>query len=245
MTLPLVAAGQALQQSSLSIAQVREVDRVAIEEYGMNSLVLMENAASGCVSWLRHKFSSSSPASSAPSATILCGRGNNGGDGLVIARHLTFWGWHCQVIQLGPLEQLSADARHNYLLLTERHGLTVPISQAGLTVPQRQQLQQSTVVIDAMLGTGAGGAPRPPLDDWITAANGSSAFRVAIDLPTGIDADSGAQPGLAFRPHATLTFVALKKSMSAAASRPLFGDIHVLPIGIPAQLALQVLAKPE
>lgn len=244
MTHPLVAAGMALQQSTLSVAQVREVDRVAIEEYGMNSLVLMENAALGCVSWLRQKFSASSVASSAPSATILCGRGNNGGDGLAIARHLTFWGWQCQVIQLGPLEQLSADARHNYQLLTEQHGLPVAISQAVLTGPQRQQLQQSNVVVDAMLGTGAGGAPRPPLDDWIVAANDSSAFRIAIDLPTGIDADTGAQPGLAFHPHATLTFVGFKKSMSAAGSHPRFGEIHVLPIGIPAQLALRLLAEP-
>ena len=251
-----LTAWERLRQRTLTVEQSRAVDRLAIEVYGMQSLVLMENAALGCVEWLLHRCP-------APQATsILCGRGNNGGDGLAIARHLTNRGWPCQVILLGPASKLANDAQANLNILTAgTGGVPVEILQGPLPVPARKRLSHSTVIIDALLGTGAGGAPRAPLDDWLRAANQGQALRVAIDVPTGVDAELGdaelgdAELGDAelevavleapahayFQAAATLTFVAKKPAMLRAAAERLFGEVHVLPIGIPTQMMHEIV----
>ncbi len=234
---PQLTAWQKLQARTLNVEQARAIDEMAVEKYGMHSLVLMENAALGCVDWLRNKFRSPQP------TTILCGRGNNGGDGLAIARHLTIRGWPCCVIQLGPVSELSTDARANFRILTSGHGLPVHVADEPLKSETKQILRGSTVIIDALLGTGARGTPRAPLDDWIDRANRCTAFRLAIDIPTGIDAETGAAPGLYFAADATLTFVARKPAMNYPHAEPMFGEIEVLPIGIPSQMMLEILAQ--
>jgi NAD(P)H-hydrate epimerase len=104
-------------------------------------------------------------------------------------------------------------------------------------------IEGAELIIDSMLGTGATGEPRPPLATWIEAANKSSAAKVAIDIPTGIDADTGAACSTFFITDATLTFVALKPAMMGLQSKKLFGEIAVLPIGIPEQLIHEILSK--
>lgn len=234
---PQLTAWQQLKTRTLSVDRVRAVDALAIEKYGMHSLVLMENAALGCVDWLCKKFRSPQP------TTILCGRGNNGGDGLAIARHLTNHGWPCCVIQLGPIGELSSDARANFRILTTGHGLAVYLAEEPLKSEMKQSLRNSTVIIDALLGTGARGAPRAPLDDWIDRANRCTAFRTAIDIPTGINAETGNSAGLYFQADATLTFVARKPAMNHPQANSIFGEIEVLPIGIPAHMMLEILAQ--
>jgi NAD(P)H-hydrate epimerase len=230
---PKLLAWHRMQQTVLSTEQVRSIDRLAVERYGMHSLVLMENAAIGCAHWLRTRFAE-------PMTTVLlCGRGNNGGDGLALARHLTNWGWPCRVYLLGGSQQLSKDAGHNLEILTGNHGL--PVETIEPNEGRLPELVGAGVIVDALLGTGARGNPRAPLDRWIEAANASSAFRVAVDVPTGVDAETG-QPGQpTFLPDATLTFVARKPAMAHLDSSQLFGEIAVLPIGVPAQLLLSVL----
>ncbi len=232
-----LTAWQQLKARTLSVEQARGVDRSAIGDYGMHSLVLMENAALACVQWLRETFELPQP------TTILCGRGNNGGDGLVIARQLTNQGWPCSVIQHGPVSELSPDALANFKILTVRHGLAVQVVEEALTAEAKERIRNSTVIIDALLGTGARGAPRPPLDDWIERANRCTAFRVAIDVPTGVDAETAVVAGNAFCADATLTFVARKPAMDHPDAERLFGRIEVLPIGIPSQMMLELLRK--
>lgn len=229
-----MSAWNQLKCSVLSTQQVRDVDRLAVEEYGMHSLVLMENAALGCVRWIESQF----PAPGR--VTILCGRGNNGGDGLAIARHLRLLGWGTDVLVLGPRERLSSDARVNLDILCA-HSTQVP---KLITVCQAEDLlamQEADLILDAMLGTGAAGPPRSPLDSWIAAANQTEALRVAIDMPTGVDAESATRFEPAFRPHATLTFVARKPAMESQGAAELFGKIEVLPIGIPEALVCRIL----
>jgi NAD(P)H-hydrate epimerase len=231
-----------LKATVLSTEAVRRVDQLAVNEYGMNSLVLMENAALGCVHWLLGSCDN------AARTVILCGRGNNGGDGLAIARHLQLHGWPCHVFLLGPLEELSADNRCNLEILQSQGGpgpgLEVTLcdsrSQSADSMVA-EAIGSAQLVIDAMLGSGASGDPRPPLRQWIEAANSAEALRVAIDIPTGIDAETGAQGSPAFHPHATLTFVAKKPAMSLPSSGVLFGEICVLPIGIPSHLIRRIL----
>lgn len=216
----------------LTVEQIREVDRVAVERFRMNSLVLMENAALGCVRWLENRFTDGR------TAVILCGRGNNGGDGLAIARHLRVLGWSCQVVVLGPPEKMSADARANLEILVAGGGCDLllwdesqPDDSRILTL--QQWIGSATVIIDAMLGTGASGEPKAPLSDWIDLANQTSAQKVAIDIPTGWDATTGERSQNTFKADATLTFVALKPAMVVPTAAEHLGEIVVLPIGIP------------
>lgn len=233
-----MTAWQRLQQSVLTTSQVRDVDQRAVREYAMHSLVLMENAALGCVHWLLENR----PAASR--TVLLCGRGNNGGDGLAIARHLVLHGWPCHVLLQGPADQLSADNRSNLEILNAGQSppddlLSLQVCQAGDASPT--EFSQADVIIDAMLGTGASGDPRPPFADWIRAANRSKAFRIAIDVPTGINAEDGTTGSPYFHADATLTFVAKKPAMVMPESQSQFGQIEVLPIGIPDRLIRELL----
>lgn len=223
-----------LKDTVLTTEQVRCVDQLAIAEFGMHSLVLMENAALGCVEWIRQKFER-------PRQTvILSGRGNNGGDGLVIARHLRLLGWPCQAYVLGPESQLSADNRANLRILQ----VDEP-NQETVVDPEISQvlscIRGAELIVDAMLGTGATGDPRSPFSDWIVAANLSAAYRLAIDIPTGVCAETGELGTPCFQADATLTFVAKKPAMVQPTANSTFGDLEVLPIGVPNGLIRRIL----
>ncbi|RMF39523.1 MAG: NAD(P)H-hydrate epimerase [Planctomycetota bacterium] len=222
-------AWEILRQKVLRSSQVRLVDRIAMERFHMHSLVLMEHAALGCAHWIRDRFSQPRR------CVILCGRGNNGGDGLVVARHLRTFGWSCRTVVHGPLEALRADALANARILIEDAGDDVRFEETA-SQETRSVLQDAELIIDAMLGTGATGTPRPPYDAWILWANDSEAMRIAIDLPTGVDADSGESFDPSFRADATLTFVAMKPAMVDPSCQRVFGEVAVLPIGLPQRL---------
>ncbi len=254
---PVSTVWNQLQQRTFSVAQIREVDRIAVERYRMSSLVLMENAAIGCAQWLVQRFTSSCD------AVVLCGRGNNGGDGVAIARHLRVLGWSCRIAVLGPIDKLSSDARANLDILLAGGGKEVLLWNRGdataesaehqekqeLERAQFAQLQSwlasTKVVIDAMLGTGATGEPEEPLSMWIALANRSSAHRIAIDIPTGWNATTGEASQRTFKADATLTFVARKPAMDFSGASNFLGDLTVLPIGIPEELIKELLLAPN
>lgn len=234
-------AWKQLAERFLTVAQIREVDRVAVERYQMNSLVLMENAALGCTRWLEARFPDGGQ------AVVLCGRGNNGGDGLAIARHLRVLGWTCRIALSGPLEKMSADARANLEILMAGGGRDLIVwddqqPEAAHHKTVQDWIGSATVILDAMLGTGATGEPKAPLSHWIHLANASRAQRVAIDIPTGWDATTGQSSESTFKADATLTFVARKPAMAQHAAAQLLGEIVVLPIGIPEELIEELLA---
>lgn len=228
-----------LQGKTLSVAAIRAVDRTAIEEFHMHSLVLMENAAGNCARWLVERFAGGSR------AVLLCGSGNNGGDGLVIARHLRLAGWRCAVFVLGPEEKLSADALANWKILTARNSpdntMIFPSDAQSSSGPVIEAIAAADVIVDAMLGSGARGVPRPPLGRWIELANAAAAKRIAIDIPTGLDADSGEPAQPTFRADATLTFVARKPGFDQPQARQFLGEVSVLPIGIPVELVEELV----
>lgn len=246
-----------LSEQTLTTFQVRNVDRVAIEQYGMNSLVLMENAALGCVRRIARRHATPGL------AVILCGSGNNGGDGLVIARHLDSLGWRCSVALHGPEHKLTPDNRANLEILKKSIAifpeprLNLGVFDAGkppgpdgpaepvtwLRLHSENPDGGTCIVIDAMLGTAAHGEPRSPYREWIAAANEMSGERIAIDIPTGVDAESGEHGECYFAADTTLTFVAKKPAMSNPKKQHLFGEIEVLPIGTPSGLNRQILAE--
>lgn len=223
------------------MAVIRNVDRLAMEQFNMHSLVLMENAAGACARWLGERYRGPRK------AVLLCGRGNNGGDGLAIARHLKVSGWTCQVILLGPLEKLSADTLANWRILTAQTAagsliVDPPMETASVKVRTiRDALQHADVIVDAMLGSGASGSPRAPFDQWIEWANSSDGERIAIDIPTGLDAESGAVAATPFIASTTLTFVARKPGFAMPEADRYLGQVEVMPIGIPIELIDQLL----
>lgn len=250
---------QQLRGRTLSVDLIRAVDRMAVERFGMHSLVLMENAAVACARWLdawpklRRRITHRTltpipkPFTAVGRAAILCGRGNNGGDGLAIARHLRAEGWHCDVFVLGPLDGLSSDALANLKILTavDTCGATIVDAEAASHKLVSISLDAADVVVDAMLGSGARGAPRPPLDRWIDRANAAAALRVAIDIPTGLDAANGEVAGTVLRADVTLTFVALKPGFHQLAARRVLGEVIVMPIGIPVEMIRELLNQSE
>jgi NAD(P)H-hydrate epimerase len=218
----------------LSTEQVRQVDRLAVEQYGMNSLVLMENAGRGCCDVLQ---------SVAPGGTVVvcCGKGNNAGDGFVIARHLDLRRYAVRVLLWSPPDSLSGDALANYQILAKTD---VPIHQLdGAGEALSRHLEGADWIVDALLGTGAKGAPRPPLDEVIAALNAAPARRLAVDVPSGLDCDTGQTARPTFLADHTCTFVAAKTGFAKEAARVVLGRVHVLDIGAPRKLVEQVMTS--
>lgn len=219
----------------LTRQQVRDVDRRAIEEYGLSGLVLMENAGRGCADLLCRLGISGK-------VVICCGRGNNAGDGFVIARHLQLRGKQVQVLFWGEPDKLSGDAAANFEVLQK---CEVPIHYFQGAPPRGElpfHLTNVDWIVDALLGTGAQGEPRAPLDAVIDLLNLCDGRKFAVDLPSGLDADTGQTSAATFRADHTATFVAPKVGFCAPSAQAYLGLVHVLDIGAPRKLIDQALA---
>ena len=213
------------QSQSLTVEQSRAVDRIAIEQFGFPSIVLMENAARSCAELLIGRLPRGD-------AVILCGRGNNGGDGYAIARHLHIAGWSALIIGSQDASEMSDDAATNQRIAV---AMNIPVrSDPGQTVGRRSP----SLILDAMLGTGARLPLRSPYDRWCRWANEQTARRIAIDVPTGMDAATGRCDPCVFVADQTLTFVAPKTGF--ANSDVFLGEVTVVPIGIPQQILREV-----
>jgi len=219
---------------SLTRAQCREIDRKAIEEYGMSGLVLMENAGRGVADLLCHTFDEQSAID--PLVLICCGKGNNGGDGFVIARHLDLRGIAVQVLVWAQGHELIGDAGVNYGIL-KRSGVPVALMSTEVSSADFEpRLSRANWVVDCLLGTGAQGEPRPPIDVVIDRINAANARRLAVDVPSGLDCDTGVAAQHTIRAEITATFVAMKQGFLNGEAHRFTGAVHVLDIGAPRRL---------
>ncbi len=229
----------------LTAAQSREVDRLAIEEYGMHGLVLMENAGRNAASLIDQLLISGSQKQKT-TIVILAGTGNNGGDGWVISRHLSNWGFDVRNILVGNPNKLSPDNKANLeiLLRSKTALLTLSDGTSSAEVSEITTILHSCdLIVDALLGTGAAGSPREPMATLIRCANSVSAIRVAIDLPTGLDADHGLASDPTFIASHTITMVSPKVGFRSATATPWLGTIHTVPIGVPGHLLARIFAQ--
>jgi NAD(P)H-hydrate epimerase len=224
---------EAMLIPSLTRQQVRDVDRRAIEEFGMSGLVLMENAGRGCVDVLL-RLGVKGP------VMIACGKGKNAGDGFVIARHLDVLGIGVAVLLFADPAELSGDALANYQII-KRSGVLIRPCWRGEDATSF--VEGAEWIIDALLGTGASGPPRPPLDRAIRVLNADSGKKLAVDLPSGLDSDSGIPAEPTFRADHTCTFVAPKIGFSNPAAGKYVGQVHVVDIGVPRRLLEEVMGK--
>jgi NAD(P)H-hydrate epimerase len=231
--------------SVLTRNQVREVDRRAIAEYGMSGLVLMENAGRGaadvlCAQWAGRGGGKDSQWT--PRIVVVCGKGNNGGDGFVIARHLDLRGWNVSVLLLSDAEELRGDTAANFLIL-QKAGIEIQTFGSPLDVVRFDEaLSGAAYLVDAILGTGATGEPKSPYAEAIELMNASGVPILAIDLPSGLDCDSGAAARNTIRARHTCTFVAAKPGFFLKGAEQYVGEIHVCDIGVPRRLVDTVTA---
>lgn len=211
--------------------QVRAFDQWAINTLGIPGVVLMENAGRSCAEILEQKLKDLSE----PRVCIFCGTGNNGGDGYVIARHLLNAGLGVCVVVCGQREKIGGDARINLDVL-ERLGQRIELldpaaPEAGRRV--RALAGRADMVVDALFGTGLQGPLREDYRVLIEAINALGVPIVAVDIPSGLDCDTGRPLGAAIRAVSTVTFVAAKKGFAASGEAGAYtGQIYVASIGI-------------
>ena len=223
---------------ALTRAEVRSVDQRAIEELGLPGIVLMENAARGAVEILL--------AAGGKSPVVVCaGKGNNGGDGFAMARHLENRGFDVTVDLFANPDELQGDAAVNYHIL-QRSG--TPIRQRGQHFTQSQLLADWSAavgLVDALLGTGVRGEVREPYAAAIATINNSAKNVLSVDLPSGLDCDTGESLGVCVRAHCTATFVARKIGFDRPSARAWTGEVHVVDIGIPLRRLREWLSEDE
>lgn len=221
----------------VTTAQMRAIDELAIKKYGIPSLDLMENAGSRVarhiIDYIRERSLTGKP------IAILCGPGNNGGDGYVVARHLATAGEKVGVFSGESVSKLKGDAKINADRVTK---CGIPILE---TVEGTQPVDLSGyhVIIDALFGTGFHGAIDGIAARLIRAANASGAPIIAIDTPSGLDNDSGQYAGPAIRAAHTLTLGAVKWGQLLWPGRAIVGELDIIDIGIPKEAVRELDPK--
>jgi NAD(P)H-hydrate epimerase len=263
----------------LTSEQVRRVDALAIERYGMTGLVLMENAGRGAVDALLEfdpsllsesssplagpprgpgsaaerlaasgpegvalRLPADSPRYAAPQVVVLCGKGNNAGDGFVMARHLEIRGVSARVLLLAPPGELAGDALANYAILQHTDVPMVDVSQGPLEPQLNQHAAGARWLVEALFGTGATGEPREPFATAIHWMNAQPARRLAVDLPSGLDCDTGRAAAATVRADLTATFVAAKPGLLMLQAKPYVGELRIIDIGVPPRLVREAKA---
>jgi len=215
----------------LTRAEAREIDRKAAAEFGISTLILMENAGRGCVERLL-ALGLHGP------VVVCCYKGNNGGDGLVIARHLDGLRIPVRVVLFCHPREFAGDAATNWRILELAKWPVEIIAGSPEEVAARLPplLAGAEWIIDALLGTGARGDPQPLLAAAIDAINAAPGRRLAVDLPSGLDCDTGVPGRPTIRADHTCTFVAPKVGMLKESAKPFVGEMQVVELGVPRAL---------
>jgi hydroxyethylthiazole kinase-like uncharacterized protein yjeF len=214
----------------MSREEVRAVDSWAINEIGVPGVVLMENAGRSCAELIREKLAGVAN----PKVCIFCGTGNNGGDGYVIGRHLLNSGLEVVVVICGERGRIKGDAKMNLEILEKLGQVIEHLDVSGGDMEGRVKgfADGADMIVDGLFGTGLSGQLRGEHIELIEAMNGLERPIVAVDIPSGLDCDSGEPLGAAVRARWTVTFVAVKKGIAAGGAREYTGEVFVSSIGV-------------
>lgn len=207
--------------------EMRAIDAAAIGDYGIPGIVLMENAGLRVVEVVCEALTPDDR------VVVICGRGNNGGDGLVVARHLLNRGANVRVMLLARGSDLSGDAAANYTIARK---MGVPIVEAPSTRALNAAAESADLLVDAILGTGAKGEAHGAALAAIRATRRCRGRVIAADIPSGVCADNGAILGEAVRATVTVTFGLPKIGLYTYPGRGYCGEIRVADIGLPRPL---------
>ncbi|MFO0552937.1 MAG: NAD(P)H-hydrate dehydratase [Polyangiaceae bacterium] len=243
----------------LSRSQMRAFDKTAIESCHVPGVVLMENAGRGAADVLsamiearrtqkrgvlsarravfptRHVRAPGQPATYPLDArvVIVCGTGNNGGDGFVVARHLLARGAAVAVVLTGHAEKVMGDARINHDAFLDLGGTCIELPEGEPLAPMKELFAAADFIVDAVFGTGLDRVVTGHLLRVIEAINDARAHTVALDVPSGLDADSGSPLGSCVRADDTVTFGHLKVGLLTPDGARLAGRVHVVDLGVP------------
>lgn len=207
---------------ALTTEQMIEVDRLMIEEWGIALLQMMENAGRNFAELARLRMGGNIQGKK---IVILCGHGNNGGGGMTAARHLHNWDASVQVVLVGDEKRLKDTPAHQWRIL-QKMGIVHPAPE----------LSGADLILDAMLGYGSKGDPRPPTAGWIHLANESGLPILSLDSPSGLDTTTGMAGSPCIRASATLTLALPKTGLLVPAARAFVGDLYLADIGVPPEL---------
>lgn len=213
----------------MSRDQTRAFDAWAINTLGIPSVALMENAGRSCAELIKDKLKNIAK----PKVCIFCGTGNNGGDGYVIARHLLNSNYKVTVVLCGDRNKVKGDAKTNLDIL-EKIGQS--IEQLNLDdddIPGRVKTfaSDADILVDAIFGTGLTGQLSAEYKELLESINSQKRPIWAVDIPSGLDCDTGEPLGLAIRASCTVTFAAVKKGFTTAKANAYTGEIFVASIG--------------
>jgi ADP-dependent NAD(P)H-hydrate dehydratase / NAD(P)H-hydrate epimerase len=222
----------------VTAAQMRELDRRTIEDLGIPSLVLMENAGRGTYQVLRREF----PELLGPVA-VLTGRGNNGGDGLVVARYLANDGLPVAVLLLTPRDQVRGDALVNLNIAAALGVEVVEVLGEDQLSAVGHHLSRAALVVDALLGTGLNSPVRGLLAQVIARVNRVRTPVLAVDIPSGLSADTGEVLGAAVEADVTVTYGFAKIGQILPPGRDLVGRLWQVDIGIAPALARDIMTE--
>jgi len=222
-------------------AQMRELDRRTIEEIGIPGAVLMETAGRGAAAVLVGSFSG---LREAPVA-VVCGQGNNGGDGFVLARVLVQQGIGVRVFLLAPPERLTGDARLYFDVLRKVGVPVESLAESGVTARVRRQWREASCLVDALFGTGLSRPVNGLFRKAIEAIGSCGRPVLALDIPSGIDADTGRILGVAVKAECTVTFGLPKRGLFLHPGADHAGRIECVDIGIPAGLVRELSPAEE
>ena len=214
----------------LSRAQMRAFDAAAVSGSRVPSLLLMENAGRGATDVLAREW----PRAVAGGAvTVVCGTGSNGGDGFVVARHLLLRGSRPQVFLVGDAQKLSPDAGANFQAWRGVGGQVHELRSSGAIGSLSEAMAQSALIVDGLFGTGLDRPVEGFVAAVVEAMNHASAPRLALDIPSGLDCDTGVTLGVAVCAAATVTFAHPKLGLLTPEGARLAGRLHVVHIGVP------------
>lgn len=212
-----------MQIPVLSTEQMVEVDRLMVEKYGIQLIQMMENAGRNLAELSRRMVTGSVRSKR---IAVLCGVGNNGGGGMVAARHLHNWGADVYVKVVGSPERIKDVPAQQFRIL----------GAMGITSREMIELSSAELIVDAMIGYGLSGDPRGLIADWIAQVNASGSLVLALDTPSGLDTSSGIPGNPCIRATATLTLALPKKGLMAPSARVYVGELYLADIGVPPEL---------
>ena len=208
--------------------EVRAIDREAADRLGLPTLVLMENAGRGAAEFLRER------AGGGPCrVVVLCGPGNNGGDGAVVARHLDAWGWPVRVVWTAPADRLRGDPAVQRGIL-EKAGIAQEHDDGS--IDPAAAIAGADRVVDGLLGTGLTRAVEGRLREWIEAVNASGRPALALDLPSGLDCETGGPLGAGGPGGRDGDLRGPEAGLRRARGADYLGAVRVVEIGVPGCL---------
>ncbi|MCA9398567.1 MAG: NAD(P)H-hydrate epimerase [Candidatus Omnitrophica bacterium] len=225
-----------MRQKTLTVKQIQTLDDVAICQYGVPSIALMENAGKAVADEIIRQLKRKSH----PKVVVICGLGNNAGDGFVTARHLLNAGIKINVYLIGSAKKLKQDAAINYQILTRlKHPVFVLDKRSPALV---RKLKEADIVVDAIFGVGLNREIKGVFKDVIETVNGYAKKVIAVDIPSGMDGTTGNIYGVCIKAKTTVTFSFAKKGFLKKEGPKHVGKIKVVDIGIPIQI-IQEMTK--